>query len=171
MKNLKLNVFVLIALAIGSLTFYSCTKENSESEQQNAKTTFVDVTSTTGNSAQSKKGWWVIADLDWGRESRQCKSGFGVCHWDWFPGWKLATTPLKDGKVRTPILYDDSLQKNYVEFLLEEGSAKEEFLTIDNDLSMDVTIDNETEKITFGAGQYSFNASLGKNGGYRVNAK
>lgn len=119
----------------------------------------------------SKKSWWVIADWDFGRESRQCKSGFGICHWDWFPGWDRATTPLKEGKIRTPILFDDALGKHYVEFILEKDSAKEDFLTIDNDLSMDVTIDKETEVITFGAGEYKYDASLGENGGYRVTAK
>ncbi|MDK2771141.1 MAG: hypothetical protein KYX68_02760 [Flavobacterium sp.] len=167
----KNNLYLVLTLTFLSFILFNCSNENLVSKEQNAKTTFIDVTSTSQNSSSAKKGWWVIADWDWGRESRQCKSGFGVCHWDWFPGWKLATTPLKDGKVRTPILFDDQLNIHYVEFLLEEGSAKEEFLTIDNDLSMDVTIDNETERITFGAGQYSFDASLGQNGGYRVNAK
>lgn len=169
MKKLKLNALLIIAIATGSLIIYSCSKEQSDSKEQNAKTTFIDVTAT--NSTSSKKGWWVIADWDWGRESRQCKSGFGVCHWDWFPGWRLVKTPLKDGQVRTPILFDETLKLHYVEFLVEEGSDKEDFLTIDNDLSMDVTIDDETEKITFGAGQYRFDESLGEYGGYRVNAK
>lgn len=126
---------------------------------------------TKNSQSTAKKPWYVIADFDWGRESRQCKSGFGVCHWDWFPGWKLATTPLLPGKVRTPILLDTTIDKYYVEFILEDGSYEEDFLTINNDLSMDVTIDNETEKITFGAGQYSYDSTLGSNGGYRVNAQ
>jgi hypothetical protein len=169
MKKLKLNVFLMIAISIGSLIISSCSKEKFISQEQNAKTTFIDVTAT--NSTSSKKGWWVIADWDWGRESRQCKSGFGVCHWDWFPGWRLVKTPLKDGQVRTPILYDDTLNLHYVEFLLEKDSYKEEYLTIEKDLSMDVTVEEETESITFSAGQYRFDESLGIYGGYRVNAK
>ena len=169
MRKIKYVSSIYGIAAVAIVTLSSCDKNSETLTEQAPDYKFL---STFEHSETSKKSWWVIADFDLGRESQDCISGFGVCNWDWFPGWDKVNHPPTNGHIQVPLLWDDTLQKHYVEFLIDPASSPaQSIFYLDNDLTNTIKIDKDSETIIFPKGKYLFNPSLGRYGGYRVTAK
>ncbi|MDP3353393.1 MAG: hypothetical protein Q8S44_06610 [Flavobacteriaceae bacterium] len=180
-KNYEKIIISFNCSIIGGLAFIACSQDEDVmafDENTIAKRLkFVDVTARI-NSKQSSTNKLsvdiIIVSWDWGRESRDCKSGFGICNVDWFPATNRTTFPNSNNSndFSTLLEFDSYKNKYYLDILLAE--AVPEDIPLDAiSIKIDYDIESNyqyktTDKLTLHQGSYPFNLSLGVFGGYRI---
>jgi len=129
----------------------------------------------------------VICSWKWHRKSRNCKSGFGICDFVWFPHLSkdLGNQELYDNsyesETNTDIVQCDN--SSLIEFdvdgnpFMEVQLAKSidvatpdsiSTLVIDEDVVSDQA-DDLGRYFIMKKGSYCYNPSIGQNGGYHIN--
>jgi len=109
---------------------------------------------------------------EWGRAKKDCE-GWGLCNatWTWFP------TEEKSAQVTSPaystiVQFDSQQGKYYIDILLSEMVPAD--ISIDlYPLAIDESFTPYTAAVlgtdlTFNAGEYPYDSSLGTHGGFRI---
>lgn len=172
MKKLLLTAIVMLALI-------SCSKEVDSTATFDENTIakrlkFVDVNSriSVKTNAKTKTDILIVEWDEWGRASKLC-DGWGLCNADWFPSSSKLASKVTSGNGGASILeFDASKKKYFIDILLAEtvpSDIPKEVLTfkIDADFELNVQL-AVGQSLTFHQGNYNFDDSLGKFGGYRI---
>ena len=134
----------------------------------------------------------IICSWDgWGRTSRNC-TGFGLCHFEWFPNWKsLFEEKEERGEMDESIITEevaddpfvaevkeDTLGNRYMDIVLAEPIGASNIsnmpsLNLDTDVFSENPIQNDSLEtyLVLKQGTYEFDPSLGSYGGYRVDVE
>ena len=175
-KILKLTFSLLFVLG----TINSCNSDDDSSsfdENMVAKRlSFVDVNSrieyNKNTKAKTQVDIIIVTWDEWGRASKDC-GGWGLCNADWFPSSQKGTLGKSNNSGASTLLEFDSLNnKYYIDILLSENVPTDIPLNaitikIDEDFELNVQ-EAISRNLTFNQGDYPFNTSLGKFGGYRI---
>lgn len=165
----KIFSIVLSLSMLTSLVFVACS-ENEET-QINSKS----VLENNSNVTNKKEFHIHHAEWDgWGRTSRNC-DGFGLCHYSdcWFCCTENEVVVNCNDKKRIPnageITIFDETKTGYLTIKLDPTDSihldainNAKILYIDENIS--------SEKTILHKGEYLFDASIGKHGGYKISA-
>ncbi len=162
MKNLKILVFGAVFSVLFLATFTSCenndirTNITEDYVAENAK--FIDNVSDPNERFTIT----ITISVDWGRPKRGC-SGFGIC------GIDIDISGIANpGTTTTSLLYDARTDSYYADLILAEALPENDVpLVIEKSISID-TEERLGKTLVAPQGEYKFDASLGRNGGYRV---
>jgi hypothetical protein len=187
MNKIKLFVLSLVAVSLYTVTFISCSKEETSASFDEStiakKLEFVDIKTIINKKATSKgtpqdslTADYIVVEWDeWGRGSKHC-AGWGLCNANWFPsGQRLSSNTSKKSNITgaaTLLRYDKKKSKYYIDILLAKTAPSDIpldalALKIDSDFNLDVK-KAISRNLTFHQGKYSFDSSLGNFGGYRI---
>jgi hypothetical protein len=171
---------ITLIAAIVMLALFSCSKEENFKMPFDENTIakrlkFVDVNTRIEEKLTSKtKLEVIIVEWDeWGRASRNC-GGWGLCNADWFPSSSKKTlTKRMNNKGSAALLeFDSTENKYYIDILLAETvptDIPKDAVTFKIDLDFEMNVQQAVGcNLTFHKGNYFFNDSLGKFGGYRI---
>ena len=135
------------------------------------------VPNISGVNPNSDNGKFILLEWHgWGRKSRDC-AGWGLCqaegpHCENKDGNNVCCICLRTSNVQAIVEFDKGLKKYFVKFLVAEeinDSQKELLKTLPIDEDFAVTMPKSFGKnLIFKKGEYTFDESLGKFGGYKI---
>lgn len=169
----------LVFTAIIMLAISSCSKEVDSAVTFDENTIakrlkFLDVNSriSVKTNAKTKVDAIIVEWDEWGRASKNC-DGWGLCNAEWFGGSSKLASKDKIGNGGASILeFDANKKKYYIDILLAEtvpSDIPKEVLTLKIDADFELNVQRAVgQNLTFHQGNYNFEDSLGKFGGYRI---
>lgn len=164
MKRKKNSDFALLSLVISTILFFACSRDEQIQNQKVDSTEKLLTFKTFDPNQYETSRFYIVAWDEWGRKKKQCK-GWGLCNADWWGD---------DGekKYQFPLQFDSASNQYYLDILLAETMPTPipeelKMLPIDEDIVLS-KIPEFNNNLTLKAGEYSFDITLGKYGGYHI---
>jgi|GEM_PF-1486947 hypothetical protein len=158
-------------------TFISCNKEEqnvalTEKEIFNEDLIPQKLSFQRNNLNSNNRGEIIIVEWDeWGRKVKDCK-GWGLCNAVWFPKAEEKSVNSNSNVYSTKLEFDQTSQKYFIDILLSEVVPIDIPIEL-YPLPIDESFILYTEEaigrnLTFEAGEYPFDETLGSFGGFRI---
>lgn len=147
-----------LIIAISLLSLFACKKGV---DKGNLNDSYSKMPKTEMQTITRKKVIFDAHWTEWGRTSRAC-AGWGLCNFE--SCW--ACEPL--GKYSGKIEVDEDTKNGYL-YVSLDPSEKIQNTAIQNKEVFYVDKDIEDKNAIIHQGEYKFDSSVGKNGGYKVN--